>query len=93
MLKRFKHFLKIIIFIIAYIHQNLVNVSNYKDNNFQEMLESFKHLNEKFHGEMRSGSLSFPQWQIQEGVGGGGGGGSGGIPPAKYGLYNYAAFN
>ena len=24
---------------------------------------------------------------------GGGGGGSGGIPPAKYGLYNYAAFN
>ena len=55
MLKRFKHFLKIIIF-IAYIHQNLVNVSNYKDNNFQEMLESFKHLNEKFHGEMRSGS-------------------------------------
>ena len=54
MLKRFKHFLQIIIF-IAYIHQNLVNVSNYKDNNFQEMLESFKHLNEKFHGEMRSG--------------------------------------
>ena len=32
-----------------------MNVSNYKDNNFQEMLESFKHLNEKFHGEMRSG--------------------------------------
>ena len=27
------------------------------------------------------------------GGGGGGGGGSGGIPPAKYGLYNYAAFN
>ena len=57
MLKRFKHFLKIIIF-IAYIHQNLVNVSNYKDNNFQDMLESFKHLNEKFHGEMRSGLKS-----------------------------------
>ena len=37
MLKRFKHFLKIIILIIAYIHQILVNVSN-KDNNFQEML-------------------------------------------------------
>ena len=54
MLKRFKHFLKIIIF-IAYIPQNLVNVNNYKDNNFQEMLESFKHLNEKFHGEIRSG--------------------------------------
>ena len=54
MLKRFKHFLKIIIF-IAYIHQNLVNVSNKDINNFQEMLESFKHLNEKFHGEMRSG--------------------------------------
>ena len=51
-----KRFLKIIIF-IAYIHQNLVNVSNYKDNNFQEMLESFKHLNEKFHGEMRSDFL------------------------------------
>ena len=45
---------RIVVF-IAYIHQNLVNVSNYKDNNFQEMLESFKHLNEKFHGEMRSG--------------------------------------
>ena len=42
---------------IGYIHQNLVNVSNYKDNNFQEMLESFKHLNEKFHGEMRSGLI------------------------------------
>ena len=56
MLKRFKHFLKIIIF-IAYIHQNLVNVSNKDINNFQEMLESFKHLNEKFHGEMRSSSL------------------------------------
>ena len=38
-----------------------MNVSK-KDNNFQEMLESFKHYeqilkkaNEKFHGEMRSG--------------------------------------
>ena len=35
-----------------------MNVSKYKDNNFQEMLESFKHLNEKFHGEMRSGLIS-----------------------------------
>ena len=42
-----------------------MNVSNYKDNNFQEMLESFKHLNDKFHGEMRSGFLGK--------VGGGGG--------------------
>ena len=54
--------LKIIIF-IAYIHQNLVNVSNYKHNNFQEMLESFKHLNEKFHGEMRSGFLFLPSYK------------------------------
>ena len=34
-----------------------MNVSNKDINNFQEMLESFKHLNEKFHGEMRSGYM------------------------------------
>ena len=58
MLKRFKHFLKVIIFIIAYIHQILVNVSN-KDNNFQDLLSITsrfkKKADEKFHGEMRSG--------------------------------------
>ena len=52
----------LIFIFIAYIHQNLVNVSNYKDYNFQEMLESFKHLNEKFHGEMRSGLKRLGWW-------------------------------
>ena len=63
-----KHFLKIIIF-IAYIHQNRVNVSNKDINNFQEMLESFKHLNEKFHGEMRSGYVVYVRtcvlWSVE----------------------------
>ena len=41
----------------------------------------------------RCATLSFPQWQIQGGGGGGGGAAAGVSPPAKYGLYNYAAFN
>ena len=46
-----------------------MNVSNKDINNFQEMLESFKHLNEKFHGEMRSGYVVYVRtcvlWSVE----------------------------
>ena len=45
-----------------------MNVSNYKDSNVQEMLESFKHLNEKFHGEMRSGKSHYKFFTVMASV-------------------------